>query len=289
MRFAKLCKLISLLLCLLLLGCSAEEDPNAGKYLCYEVMSDGVSLRPEEVFQGEISLRLDNGGKGIITLGGEGGAINWKLEGENLNVAIKDSLCQGSLKDGMIGLRLYDSDTVLYFAREGLEVPKPDGSGFGGLEGEWYGLWRISGAQEAWEGYEGQWYDLCAIIESDEHSEGRIKLWDEDYSADNPMALVYLAPDEKGNIISTGGYFIAHELAAGEWLLESTASGELVISGAYSGEGGSFDYELVLRPWGALWDDVPAEDLKAKPYFYEDWYLPLIEAGATMPSAIDHS
>ena len=37
---------------------------------------------------------------------------------------------------------------VLYFAREGLEVPKPDGSGFGGLEGEWYGLWRISGAQE---------------------------------------------------------------------------------------------------------------------------------------------
>ena len=53
--------------------------------------------------------------------------------------------------------------------------------------------------------------------------------------------------------------------------------------------GGSFDYELVLRPWGALWDDVPAEDLKAKPYFYEDWYLPLVEAGAAMPSAIDHS
>ena len=57
----------------------------------------------------------------------------------------------------------------------------------------------------------------------------------------------------------------------------------------YSDESGSFEYELVLRPWGTLWDDVPAEDLKAKPYFYEDWYLPLVEAGETMPSAIDHS
>lgn len=290
MKFNKLCKLISLLLCLLLLGCSAEEDPNAGKYLCYEVTSDGVSLRPEEVFQGEISLRLDSGGKGNILLGGEGGAINWKLEGEKLNIVIKDSLCQGSLKDGMIGLRLYDSDTVLYFAREGVEIPRPDSSGFGGLDGAWYGYWRISGAKDAWEVYEGQWYDLCALIESDENSEGRIKLWDEDYSADEPMALAYLAPDASGSIVSTGGYFITRELAEGEWLLESSLSGDktqLVISGVFEDESGSFDYELVLRPWGTLWDDIPAEDLKARPYFYEDWYLPLVEAGKGMPSRMD--
>ena len=45
----------------------------------------------------------------------------------------------------------------------------------------------------------------------------------------------------------------------------------------------SYDYTIVLRPWGKIWDDVE-EDLL--PYYYDDWYLPLIEAGAEMPDYI---
>ena len=44
-----------------------------------------------------------------------------------------------------------------------------------------------------------------------------------------------------------------------------------------------FTYDIFLRPWGTSWDDAKAEDL---PYYYHDWYLPLIEAGEPMPDSI---
>lgn len=34
------------------------------------------------------------------------------------------------------------------------------------------------------------------------------------------------------------------------------------------------------------WEDVRTDDETRLPYFYDDWYLPLIEAGASMPNAI---
>ena len=42
-------------------------------------------------------------------------------------------------------------------------------------------------------------------------------------------------------------------------------------------------YDIYLRPWGTYWDDVTEEDL---PYYYYDWYLPLIESGESMPDSI---
>ena len=58
----------------------------------------------------------------------------------------------------------------------------------------------------------------------------------------------------------------------------------LTISGRYEAvesEGG-FSFEIFLRPWGELW---PGKDNEI-PYYYEDWYLPLIRAGSAMPDTV---
>ena len=39
-----------------------------------------------------------------------------------------------------------------------------------------------------------------------------------------------------------------------------------------------------MRPWGHRWGDAGEDVL---PYFYTDWYLPLIEAGKSMPDSFD--
>ena len=52
--------------------------------------------------------------------------------------------------------------------------------------------------------------------------------------------------------------------------------------GATVGKGG-FSYEIYLRPWGSKW---PEDDEDKLPYYYNDWYLPLIEAGKDMPDTI---
>ena len=60
------------------------------------------------------------------------------------------------------------------------------------------------------------------------------------------------------------------------------ASEVLRLSGLHDAEGERFDYTLCLRRWGEEWP----EDSE-RPYYYGDWYLPLIEAGASMPEAMD--
>ena len=45
----------------------------------------------------------------------------------------------------------------------------------------------------------------------------------------------------------------------------------------------AFYYEIYLRPWGTYWDDVDAD---SQPDTYNDWYLPMIEAGKAMPDVI---
>ena len=37
------------------------------------------------------------------------------------------------------------------------------------------------------------------------------------------------------------------------------------------------------------WEDVRADNESLLPSFYDDWYLPLIESGASVPNAIGGS
>ena len=88
----------------------------------------------------------------------------------------------------------------------------------------------------------------------------------------------------------SGSFWLA-ELAPDEWTLDPAAYGFenmlVVDDGHYESDEGSFDYMLVLRPWGTDWSDVEAAAPALLPYFYNDWYLPQIESGASMPDAFD--
>lgn len=55
------------------------------------------------------------------------------------------------------------------------------------------------------------------------------------------------------------------------------------IAGYYENGNDEFSYDIYLRSWGASWEDVAEEDL---PAFSDDWYLPLIETGESVPDSI---
>ena len=106
-------------------------------------------------------------------------------------------------------------------------------------------------------------------------------LWDEDQSAEEPMGWVRLRLEEDGSAISEDGYFWFMPLTEGAWTLMPEKE-ELSLQGRHSGEEQRFDFSLCLRPWGSIW---PQEE--QRPYYYESWYLPLIEAGEAMPDTMD--
>lgn len=58
--------------------------------------------------------------------------------------------------------------------------------------------------------------------------------------------------------------------------------GILVLHGTCEDESGSFDFEIVTRPWGQKWDDIAENNPEFLPQCYKDWYLPLLDSGCTM-------
>lgn len=160
--------------------------------------------------------------------------------------------------------------------------------------GEWYGWWIITGADGGYESSNNKWWDCCAQISIGADYTGSVLIWDEDLPKDNALSeasvtLSSAGTGEYGTLTSEGGYFLRSELAHADWIVDPGIMDydDLIsIDGWYEDDNGSFHYSMYLRPWGTLWDDVAADNPDDLPYSYESWYLPLIEAGKSMPDML---
>ena len=157
--------------------------------------------------------------------------------------------------------------------------------------GEWYGWWKMSGCYGSYENMEGNWWDVCGDIDIGTDYTGTITLWDEDYTRSEPMASAQVSlseagTGEHGTVMSEGGWFTNVALEHADWIIDPALldyDDMIWISGDYENGDDEFHYDIYLRPWGLYWVDM---DESGYPYRYTDWYLPLIDAGKSMPDAI---
>ena len=157
-------------------------------------------------------------------------------------------------------------------------------------EGDWYGIWTISNAEGD---FADTWYDCCAVLEAEDESHLVMTLWDEDTSRSEPMGRVEFAvqpgkvPGAPAAAVSTVGSFWFEDIEAGQWVLDTRRSSylDMLRLRGHHEKGEAFDYEIVLRPWGRLWDDVAADDPDLVPFRYA-WYRNMIERGAPMPEKL---
>ena len=142
-----------------------------------------------------------------------------------------------------------------------------------------------------YEDMEGEWWDVCGTIDIGEDGMGTVILWDEDYTESEPMSAAAVSLSESGTgefgtLMSEGGWFSDIALEHADWIVDPGLmdyQDMIHISGYYENGEDEFTYDIYLRPWGTYWDDMYEEDL---PYYYYDWYLPLIESGESMPDSI---
>ena len=146
----------------------------------------------------------------------------------------------------------------------------------------WYGYWFISDAQDDWKPLDGYSWDCCAELSAG--GEGfSLLLWDEDMSKEYYLAKVNFTVSGESYFCS-GGEFLDITLGPGAMSIKCRDDQGVLLqlSGAYSdGSTGSFCYTMYLRPWGDEWPQG-----SGRPYYYERWYLPLIEAGEEPPDVI---
>ena len=157
--------------------------------------------------------------------------------------------------------------------------------------GEWYGWWKMTGCYGGYESMEGSWWDVCGVIDIGTDYTGTITLWDEDYTRSEPMASAQVSlseagTGEHGTVMSEGGWFTNVALEHADWIVDPALldyDDMIWISGDYENGDDEFHYDIYLRPWGLRWDDM---EESTYPYSYTNWYLPLIDAGMSMPDAI---
>ena len=278
-------------------GGGASDDPNLGKYIGEEYSGDGSNwFSLSEIFdEGESYIELKDGGKGVFCLGGDATDIKWTLESDGTLKLTRDSLeSNGTLKDGMITLTdLWGNDTVtITFQKEGGSEAAATGDALlDWWNGDWYGWWKMTGCYGDYESMEGSWWDVCGVIDIGTDYTGTITLWDEDYTRSEPMASAQVSlseagTGEHGTVMSEGGWFTNVALEHADWIVDPSLleyDDMIWISGDYEDGDDEFHYDIYLRPWGLYWEDM---DESGYPYRYTDWYLPLIDAGKSMPDAI---
>lgn len=293
---------LTLSLCMLT-GCAAFSSENTGVYTCVQISINGETAPVDALYDAPPTLLLSLGGKAKLTLGADDFSGSWRVDGENATFTFGNDVSRGTAANGVCVLNLANSGVEYTFLRDGASLPTDADSQNAhtvqtplqqAWNGDWYGWWAISNADGDWQTLDRQTYDLFARISIDGDGAGTFTLWDEELSADKPMARVTIQAtqgedDAMGSAVSTGGRFWRAPIAAEQWTLAPTVSGVdsmLVINDHYTSDEGSFDYTLVLRPWGSTWDDI-ADVPEYLPYYYADWYLPLIEAGEAMPDIFE--
>ena len=299
--------LTALLVLLLLTGCASGGDETLGVYTCTEVRASGERYAAGDVLDSPGTLELRRGGKAVLTLDGASYKGQWFNEDGVFDLVTGAGVSHGTIADGVCAFDLLDEGVVYVFLRDGAQLPDADDltgadTAYNALQkqwnGGWYGWWSISNATGDWAALDRQWYDCFARINVDADGVGTLTLWDESMSAASPMGEVGIAVaagenGEMGTLVSTGGTFWLAALAEGDWTLDPAAYGfenMLVVDAAhYESTEGSFDYTIILRPWGTVWSDVESTAGELLPYYYYDWYLPAIEAGEAMPDSFDAS
>ena len=265
-----------------LTGCGRITDTSGltGLWTLSEADNSAVLLPDSLVEDNRLSLRLDPGGSGVIEGASADGRILWRYEAGVVYLRAGSAVLSGTVEGNELILQSED-EMRLHFVRddgsrtsEEQEPAKAEA-----FLDSWYGWWKIEDAKGEMP---VTWYDCCAVFEAQEDGTILMTLWDEDGSREDPLSQVRFK-SEKDALVSLSGYFAYMEIRAGEWRLTETDPAILIPDIQHDAEGEIFRATVYLRRWGQSWSSTPAEQ---RPFYYEDWYLPLLKQKAEMPDQI---
>lgn len=278
------------LFCLLLLflcGCGQAADTSGlcGSYRIVRSESDKLVLPDDITDSFDLCLRLDPGGSGEVYNSENRGRLRWQLESDTLTVWIGSRTLTGSVEG--TSLLLYDNESGALLRFDMLDEnseaendsAEPEKESLSAWVGDWYGWWKI---EDSAQNMPMSWYDCCASI-TREGSCLRLSLWDEDGSYSEPLSSVLFTEDADGVLNSVSGYFYGRTIQEHDWTLALTDGALFLDRQHYQQNGEDFLFSVYLRPWGDDWKGLDPDQF---PFYYDDWYLPLVENKAPMPEQI---
>ena len=286
--------ILLLILVCLLCGCGQAADTSglSGSYVLSGASDGSIVLSDGAVADLPLKLRLDPGGGGIVSNGETVGSLRWTVHDGYVTVEIGEAVLGGTTEGTDLLLQAAGSDTRLRFISVPATDEKPVSTDSADNPDEevdfdsdaepycWYGWWSIDDSDGS---FPTSWYDCCARLDPQADDTWVLTVWDEDSSRDEPLASICFQKAEDGSLTSLNGYWLYDDIVSGEWVLPAPGDVLRLDDLEHDAAGTVFRYRIYLRSWGDRWRDCPAEQL---PFYFEDWYLPLVRKGAAMPDSI---
>ena len=106
-------------------GSSGDKaDPNLGEYMGHQVKILDWQPLSEVLDEGETSVELKSGGKGVMYLDGKSMDLTWKVDGDKLTLTSEKVDSTGTVQDGVIKLdSFFGMDWPMTFVKDGVTPP----------------------------------------------------------------------------------------------------------------------------------------------------------------------
>ena len=283
-----------------LAGCAAKvdpSDPNQGLWKATSAEMLGVSMEASEMFGKGFTIELRDKGKCSLNVDGKKANGTWTLDGSAFTVKGGGLDCEGTLSGGKIVLNdVMGMGMALTFEKEGGYTGSTTGSGLasdaigGGTpatgeslpeglawwDGSWYGWINVLEGHGAFSGLESEDGDCYAFIDMNSDGSGTLYMWDDYVEMGTLEIFVDLNEGDgpMGELKPVSGTLFSQEVSDGDFYCDPADEDYDNLFYIYDDVRTSNDdyarYEIYLRPWGTVWDDMPSS---MQPMYYSDWYI----------------
>lgn len=281
-------------------ACGKSEPISAEVYTCNEIIKDGITFEASDFFSTPPVLTLYQNSNARLAINGKECEGTWHCENDVLSLSMDLFQFGGALKEGVCRIDLFEQGITYCFYSENFssaeaekETESSPNANF--WNGDWYGYWHIENASGQWENLDGFYFDCFAKINIKTAESGEIIMWDENGSFSEPVSAVELSFDFSsqagcGIARSLSGFLLTEEIAENSWIIDpdnEEFENTISFSAHYHGDDCEFDYFVFLRPWGYTWDDAIKERNIRLPYYYDSWYIPMINDNKQMPDKFE--
>ena len=305
-----ICLTVAVVLLLLTTACNkgsdgSSDNPYVGKWNAVSITALGMTVDVGEAFVRETSLQLGDNESCTVTVDGDSTTGEWNITGGIVRISAGEENFVGLIdnENGFLILELPSHGMNVNFVHQDGNLvphprdpePEPPPGGWRGTDvrewwqGEWFGYMTASGVAQ--DGTPIQQKTDC-YGESFEIVDGEMSmsLWDVGAVVGALTFKVDFSGGvgDKGAATVRGGVMLAEVVEPGDGTSDPELSPYedqfVMVARSEFDEGGYVEYQIVLRPWGMLWDDVPEGERPPNYDTYLNLYKRPLKEAEILPS-----
>ena len=263
-------------------GATNDVPADVGHYVIDSIVQDGQTYDSNDLASMgvEYYLRLNADGSAEISTDSlikgtwKPGQIEYVEDGDDVK---SDYTLEGDL----LTIELGGGNVTLTFKRSS-ESTEQSASGeklnenLAWWDGAWYGWLNVLEGHGAFSGLESEDGDCYAFVDMRSDGTGTLYMWDDNVEMGTLEIFVDLneGSGPMGELKAVSGTLFSLEVTDGDFFCDPASEDYENLFYIYDDVRTSNEdyarYEIYLRPWGTVWDDMPSY---MQPTYYSDWYI----------------